>query len=183
MAKYKEVPEWMYLVLTIFAIILGCVGLTAYPTNSSVSSIFFGVALCIVSGRDPLLFLSPVLTQYCFFQVLVIPIGIILSITGVQVTLNVFAEFIGGLIYPENALAMNYFKTFGVIACYNALTFAQDLKLAHYMKIGQRYAFAVQVYGAIISAFIACAIFNYRASPELNSAISGSGADLFYTCV
>jgi len=69
--------------------------------------------------------------------VLVIPIGLITSITGVQVTLNVFAEFIGefgrrrvdekleadslplsfsgGLIYPENALAMNYFKTYGVM--------------------------------------------------------------------
>ena len=32
-------------------------------------------------------------------KVLVIPIGIILSITGVQVTLNVFAEFVGGYIY------------------------------------------------------------------------------------
>jgi len=33
------------------------------------------------------------------FSRLVIPIGIILSITGVQVTLNVFAEFVGGYIY------------------------------------------------------------------------------------
>ena len=29
----------------------------------------------------------------------------------------------------------------------NALAFSQDLKLAHYLKIGQRYTFAVQVYG------------------------------------
>ena len=32
-----------------------------------------------------------------------------------QITLNVFAEFIGGVIYPENALAMNYFKSYGVV--------------------------------------------------------------------
>ena len=61
---------------------------------SSLSSVFFGIFLCIV---------------------LVIPIGIITSITGVQITLNVFAEFIGGVIYPENALAMNYFKSYGVM--------------------------------------------------------------------
>jgi uncharacterized membrane protein HdeD (DUF308 family) len=49
MAQYSEVPEWAYLALTVFAIVLGCVGLTAYPTNASVSSIFFGIFLCIVS--------------------------------------------------------------------------------------------------------------------------------------
>lgn len=70
MSKYKEVPEWcvsplpagscltvadhsplycrMYLCLTVFAVVLGCIGLTVYPTHSSVSSIFFGVALCVV---------------------------------------------------------------------------------------------------------------------------------------
>lgn len=110
MSKYKEVPEWWYLsastrsycllacialisgllplppVFTVFAVVLGCIGLTVYPTHSSVSSIFFGVALCLV---------------------FVIPIGIIYSITNAQITLNVFAEFIGGLIYPGNALAMS----------------------------------------------------------------------------
>jgi hypothetical protein len=167
MSKYKEVPEWcvyplalealvclrlltrslvyctlrVYLSLTVFAVILGCIGLTVYPTHSSVSSIFFGVALCIV---------------------FVIPIGIIYSITNAQITLNVFAEFIGGLIYPGNALAMNYFKSYGVMACMNALAFAQDLKLAHYMKIGQRWTFAVQVYGAIIATFVSTAVLNYQ---------------------
>lgn len=161
MAQYAEVPEWAYLALTVFAIILGCVGLTAYPTNASVSSIFFGIFLCIVSL--PIAYQSgdPELRLF-FCQLLVIPIGIITSITGVQVTLNVFAEFIGGLIYPENALAMNFFKSFGVVTCMNAIAFAQDLKLAHYMKIGQRYTFAVQVYGAIIACFVSTAVVNYQ---------------------
>ena len=37
MANYAEVPEWAYLILTIFAIVLGCIALTVWPTNSSVS--------------------------------------------------------------------------------------------------------------------------------------------------
>ena len=37
MSRYAEVPEWAYLILTIFAIILGCIALTVWPTNSSVS--------------------------------------------------------------------------------------------------------------------------------------------------
>lgn len=57
---------------------------------------------------------------------------------------------------------MNYFKSYGVMACMNALAFAQDLKLAHYMKIGQRWTFAVQVYGAIIATFVSTAVLNYQ---------------------
>ncbi|KAL7416350.1 OPT-domain-containing protein [Mrakia frigida] len=147
MSKYAEVPEWAYLILTVFAVVIGCIALTVYPTNSSVSCIFFGIFLCII---------------------LVIPLGIITAITGVQVTLNVFAEFIGGVIYPENALAMNYFKSYGVMTTMNALAFAQDLKLAHYLKIGQRYTFAVQVYGAVIACFVSTAILNYQMTiPEV----------------
>ena len=33
--------------------------------------------------------------------------------TGVEITLNVLAEFIGGSWVEGNALAMNYFKCFG----------------------------------------------------------------------
>ncbi|KAL7416455.1 OPT-domain-containing protein [Mrakia frigida] len=141
MMRYPEVPEWWFLTATVIAIILGVIGLTAYPTESSVSCIFFGIALCIV---------------------LVIPVGLILSITGVQVTLNVFAEFIGGYIYSGNALSMNYFKSYGVITTLNALAFAQDMKLAHYMKIPQRQAFAVQVYGAVVACFVSISILNYQ---------------------
>jgi hypothetical protein len=182
MMAYNEVPETWYLGVTVLAVVLGCIALTVYPyvpllrfgplqlilqasqiliespfdraflhicrTHSSVSAIFFGLFLCII---------------------LVIPIGIIYSITGVQVTLNVFAEFIGGLIYPGNALvrtlvlfrsvqtedrriadvlrylsslqSMNYFKSYGVMTTMNAISFAQDLKLAHYVKIPQRFCF------------------------------------------
>ena len=43
----------------------------------------------------------------------VVPVGIVTAITGMQVTLNVLAEFIGGSFVQGNALAMNYFKAYG----------------------------------------------------------------------
>lgn len=43
----------------------------------------------------------------------VIPIGIVAAMTGIEVTLNVLAEFIGGMIVEGNALAMNFFKSYG----------------------------------------------------------------------
>jgi hypothetical protein len=54
--------------------------------------VFYGIALCLA---------------------FVIPIGIIKAITGIEVTLNVLAEFIGGSWVAGNALAMNYFKSYG----------------------------------------------------------------------
>jgi hypothetical protein len=40
-----------------------------------------------------------------------------------------------------------YFKTYGYIAVYQALYFANDLKLAHYIKIPPRHTFYAQLYG------------------------------------
>jgi hypothetical protein len=39
------------------------------------------------------------------------------SMTGIEVTLNVLAEFIGGSWASGNALAMNFFKSFGYVTC------------------------------------------------------------------
>ncbi|CDZ97605.1 opt oligopeptide transporter [Phaffia rhodozyma] len=61
---------------------------------------------------------------------------------------------------------MNYFKSYGVMSCYNAIAFAQDLKLAHYMKIPQRHTFAVQIYGAIIATFVSTAVLNWQMTLE-----------------
>ena len=84
-----SVPEWWYLGILLFAMGLGIVAIEAYPTHSNVSPLFFGIALALI---------------------FVLPIGVIFSVTNVEVTLNVFAEFVGGLAYPGSALQMNYFS-------------------------------------------------------------------------
>jgi hypothetical protein len=67
--------------------------------------------------------------------IFVVPVGIIKAMTGIEVTLNVLAEFIGGMWVEGNALAMNYFKSFGYVTCAHAVHFANDLKVAHYLKV------------------------------------------------
>jgi hypothetical protein len=49
--------------------------IAGWQTYTSVAVVFYGIALCLL---------------------FVIPIGIIKAITGLEVTLNVLAEFIGG---------------------------------------------------------------------------------------
>lgn len=107
-------PNWWYLITTVVSIALALVGLLAYPTETTPFTVFYGIILCLI---------------------FILPCGIVQAVSGLGVTLNVLAEFVGGLIAEGNALAMNYFKTFGCITMYNALYFANDLKLAHYVKV------------------------------------------------
>ena len=64
-----------------------------------------------------------------------IPIGMIQAITNQQIGLNVITELIIGYALPGRPVAMMLFKTWGYITMAQALTFASDFKLGHYMKI------------------------------------------------
>ncbi|RTE84970.1 hypothetical protein BHE90_000470 [Fusarium euwallaceae] len=141
MENYTEVPEWWYLILNIVGIVLGVVSVAAWPTNTSVGTVFFGIALAIL---------------------FTIPTGIIFATTGIEVEYNVLAEFIGGAWQPGNALAMNFFKGFGYVTVAHALDFANDLKLGHYLKIPQRQTFWCQTVATIVSAFVCTAVMNFQ---------------------
>jgi len=83
------VSEWWYFAVLIIAAALGFAGVGGWPTYTTLGVVPYGVLLALV---------------------FVIPVGIIKAMTGVEVTLNVFAEFIGGMWTQGNALAMNFFK-------------------------------------------------------------------------
>ncbi|CAH0026087.1 unnamed protein product [Clonostachys rhizophaga] len=133
MSAYKEVPGWWYLVTLLISAGFGWAGIAGWPTHTTLWVVPFGVLLAII---------------------FMIPIGIINAMTGVHVTLNVLAEFIGGMWVEGNALAMNFFKLYGFITCAHAITFANDLKLAHYLKIPPRATFWAQMVATLISTFI-----------------------------
>jgi hypothetical protein len=48
------------------------------------------------------------------------------------------------------------------VTTYQTISFAQDLKLAHYMHIPPRLTFAVQIYATVISTFVCTAILNFQ---------------------
>ncbi|RYP84689.1 hypothetical protein DL769_001123 [Monosporascus sp. CRB-8-3] len=141
MARYAEAPEWWYMLVLAIAIAFGCVGVTAWETNSSPGVVFFGIMLCA-------LFL--------------VPVGIIKAMTGIEVTLNVLIEFLGGAWVNGNAMSMNFFKCFGYVTCTHAIWFSNDLKLAHYAKIPPRQTFAAQMIGTLLSTFICVGVLNFQ---------------------
>ncbi|KAJ7117190.1 OPT oligopeptide transporter protein-domain-containing protein, partial [Mycena epipterygia] len=130
MESYQEIREWQYGMVLVFAIALGAAGVGAYPTQTSPAVVLYGVFLAII---------------------FVVPVGIIAATTNVEITL---AEMLGGLWFPGNSTTMNYFKSYGFVTTSQTISFASDLKLAHYCHINPRLTFWAQIYATIISTFI-----------------------------
>lgn len=141
MAAYPEVSELWYLGCLVGAIGIGCAGIAGWQTFTSVGVIFYGIALCLI---------------------FVVPVGMIKAITGVEVTLNVLAEFIGGSWSAGNALQMNYFKSYGYVTCAHALAFSNDLKLAHYLKIPPKHTFWAQIIATVVSSLVCTGVLNFQ---------------------
>lgn len=84
--------------------------------------------------------ISCLLTLGCFAKI-TITMFLQLQTPG----LNVITEYVMGVIYPGRPIANVCFKTYGYISMAQAVTFLNDFKLGHYMKIPPRSMFIVQV--------------------------------------
>ncbi|KAF8816614.1 small oligopeptide transporter [Phlegmacium glaucopus] len=133
MSRYPQVPEWWYLIVFLSMFTLGVISIEVWPTEMPVWA--FVLALCIAFAY-------------------VIPIGMIQAITNQQIGLNVITELIIGFALPGRPIAMMMFKTWGYITMYQALTFASDFKLGHYMKIAPRAMFWSQVIATIVAGTV-----------------------------
>jgi OPT family oligopeptide transporter len=100
----------------------------------------------------------------------------------------VLAELFGGLWFPGNATAMNYFKSYGYVTTAHTLYFAQDLKLAHYIHIPPRITFAAQIIATFVSSFVCTAILNFQmtqiedvCTPDQRDNFTCPGINTFFT--
>ncbi|KAK7320822.1 hypothetical protein VNO77_30655 [Canavalia gladiata] len=135
MQKYKSVPMCWFLVILVVNIALILFASEYYKESFQLP--WWGVLLaCAIS---------------VFFT---LPIGIITATTNQQPGLNVITEYIIGYMYPERPVANMCFKVYGYISMAQALTFLQDFKLGHYMKIPPRIMFMAQVVGTLIAVFV-----------------------------
>ncbi|KDR68806.1 hypothetical protein GALMADRAFT_256667 [Galerina marginata CBS 339.88] len=133
MSRYPQVPEWWYLCIFLSMFTLGIISIEVWPTQMPVWA--FVLALVI---------------SFTY----VIPIGMIQAITNQQVGLNVITELIIGYALPGRPIAMMMFKTWGYITMAQALTFASDFKLGHYMKVAPKPMFWSQVVATVIAGTV-----------------------------
>lgn len=135
MQKYNQVPEWWFIVILVANIALTIFSCEYY--NDQLQLPWWGVLLaCAIA---------------IFFT---LPIGIITAITNQTPGLNIITEYIIGYIYPGYPVANMCFKVYGYISMTQAITFLQDFKLGHYMKIPPRTMFMAQVVGTLIAALV-----------------------------
>ena len=167
MKRYREVPEYVYFTILVSSMALGAASIGAYPTHSTPAVVLYGVFLALV---------------FC------IPCGVIMSITNVEVTLHVIAELFGGLWFPGNATAMNYFKSYGYVTTSHTLHFVQDLKLAHYVHIPPWVTFNCQMVATLVSTFVCTVVLNYQmagipdvCAPDQKSRFTCPGINTFFT--
>ncbi|KAH3902507.1 related to Sexual differentiation process protein isp4 [Saccharomycodes ludwigii] len=135
--NYKECPTWWYMVVFLVFFALAIATIRAWNTEMPVYSLVVALLIAL------------------FF---LLPIGIIYALTNIAVGLNVITEFIVGFMVPGKPVAMMFFKTFGYITNNQAITFAQDQKLGHYMKIAPRLLFVAQFIASIWGALVQIAV-------------------------
>ncbi|XP_074357081.1 oligopeptide transporter 7-like isoform X2 [Apium graveolens] len=125
MSKYKQVPEWWFLCILVTNIALAIFACEVY--NDQLQLPWWGVLLaCLIA----------------FFFTL--PVGIITAITNQAPGLNIITEYVIGYVYPGYPVANMCFKVLGWVSMSQAITFLQEFKLGHYMKIPPRTMFMAQ---------------------------------------
>ncbi|GJS20906.1 oligopeptide transporter 6-like protein [Tanacetum coccineum] len=135
MKVYKPVPMWWFLVILVSNIALILFACQYYADTLQLP--WWGVLLaCGIA------------------IVFTLPIGIITATTNQTPGLNIITEYMIGYMYPGRPVANMCFKVYGYISMIQALTFIQDFKLGHYMKIPPRAMFMAQVLGTIISVIV-----------------------------
>ncbi|KAG5950204.1 hypothetical protein E4U58_001747, partial [Claviceps cyperi] len=140
MRKYKEAPEWWFMVIFAVSFAFGMIACQVWDTHLP----WWAYIVCILIGT-----------------VLFIPIGMVQAITNQQTGLNIITEMIVGYMMPGRPVAMMLFKSYGYMLSYNGLNYISDMKVGHYMKIPPRSMFAAQAFAVIWLSFVQIATYNF----------------------
>ncbi|KAL8153905.1 hypothetical protein V2J09_011665 [Rumex salicifolius] len=132
MRKYEDIPGWWFygmLVMTTAVSLLMCIFMKD-QIQMPWWALLMGMALAIV---------------------FTLPISIITATTNQTPGLNIITEYIMGYMMPGFPVANVVFKTYGYMSMAQAVSFLQDFKLGHYMKIPPKSMFMVQLVGTVIA--------------------------------
>ncbi|RDW82268.1 OPT-domain-containing protein [Coleophoma cylindrospora] len=135
MSKYKEVPDWWFLLILLAAIVVSIVFLEVYPLDTPVWLTFLMIGINLVFA---------------------VPLSFLSATTGTNLGLGALIEIITGFVLPNNPNAFLFGQTLGswALAGYGD-NYVQDQKMAHYCKIAPRAVFRSQIGTIIITCFVA----------------------------
>ncbi|KAH7524799.1 hypothetical protein FEM48_Zijuj06G0157400 [Ziziphus jujuba var. spinosa] len=155
MRKYKNIPNWWFHLMLVLSLILS-------------------LALCIFMKDEVQMPWWGLIFAAGLALIFTLPISVITATTNQAIALfslyyflfflikniyltpglNVITEYIMGIILPGKPIANVCFKTYGYMSMSQAISFLNDFKLGHYMKIPPRSMFVVQFIGTIIAGTV-----------------------------
>ncbi|KAK1763650.1 OPT-domain-containing protein [Phialemonium atrogriseum] len=135
MSRYKEVPDWWFLLILLGSIIVSMVFLNIYPLDTPVWLVFLMIGINLVFA---------------------VPLSFLSATTGTNLGLGALIQVITGYMLPNNPNAFLFSQTLGswALAGYGD-NYVQDQKMAHYCKIAPRAVFRSQIGTIIITCFVA----------------------------
>ncbi|KAH6917448.1 glutathione transporter [Coprinopsis sp. MPI-PUGE-AT-0042] len=168
MQRYPEVPFWWYLTIGVISFVFLVVAVVINP-NSQLP-VWALLIACILAA------------------ILALPLAMLQAITNQTVPTQVMHELIIGYILPGRPVANMIFKSVAFTGSYQAIIFAGDLKLGHYMKVPPRVMFSVQVFAAVISSFFVVGMQDWMfthipdfCSPTQKDGFRCPGSSTFFT--
>ncbi|KAH8922321.1 OPT-domain-containing protein [Atractiella rhizophila] len=167
MRYYPEVPDWWYGCVLVIMFVLSVVCIEIYNTDLPVW------ALCL---------------SLLLAAIYVLPAGYIFAMTAQPLTINLVAEVIPGFLFPGLPIANMVFKIYSVQSLLVAITFIQDLKLGHYMKVPPRVTFLIQIVATLIAGCVQIGVKEWLkasvhdlCSPDQRGRLVCPQSSVFYT--
>lgn len=137
MQAYPEVPGFWFAITGVISLIFLLVAIEIFPTRLPIWGAFLGLGIAAV---------------------LAVPVGMIQAITNQQIGLQVMHQMVAGYIWPGRPVANMIFKGLTHVATNQAVVFASDLKLGHYMKVPPRIMFSIQIVAAVIGSIVSTGV-------------------------
>ncbi|CAB4289892.1 unnamed protein product [Prunus armeniaca] len=163
MRRYKDIPSWWFYMLLIITVAVSLVLCTVL--NDQVQMPWWGLLFAAAMAF-----------------VFTLPVSIITATTNQTPGLNIITEYIMGIILPGKPIANVCFKTYGYMSMAQAVSFLNDFKLGHYMKIPPRSMFLVQFIGTILAGTINLAVAYWLLNSITNICVDDPHSDSPWTC-
>ncbi|KAK9905184.1 hypothetical protein M0R45_000381 [Rubus argutus] len=163
MRKYKDIPSWWFYVLLVIAVAVS-------------------LALCIFLNDQVQMPWWGLLLASAMAFIFTLPISIITATTNLTPGLNIITEYIIGIILPGRPIANVCFKTYGYLSMAQAVSFLNDFKLGHYMKIPPRSMFLVQLIGTILAGTVNLLVADWLLGSIKNICVDDPHSDSPWTC-
>ncbi|KAI5478852.1 proton-dependent oligopeptide transporter, POT family [Pseudohyphozyma bogoriensis] len=159
MMQYPEVPEWWYMTYL---------------------AVFSGMSIALIYVWDVQTPIWALIVSLLLGFVYVLPGGFVYAMTSQEIGINLLVELMAGYMLPGQPLGNMIFKTYSLQSIGYALTFVQDLKLGHYLKVPPRATFWAQIIASICSCLVQVGVRRWvvRAVPDLCATDQSS----FLTC-